>query len=57
MTIIMIIITKGENSSVKLAPSYLPVKEVGRFDADGAAEKVVVLVAGDVDAFKGEDVR
>ena len=27
------------------------------FDADGPAEKVVVLVAGDVDAFKGEDVK
>ena len=27
------------------------------FDADDPAEKVVVLVAGEVDAFKGEDVK
>ena len=27
------------------------------FDADGPAEKVVVLVAGDVDTFKGEEVK
>ena len=27
------------------------------FEADGLAEKVVVLVANDVDAFKGEDVK
>ena len=54
---IIIMITKGKTIQLKLAPSNQPVKEVGRFDADGPAENVVVLVAGDVDAFKGEDVR
>ena len=57
ITMIIVMITKEKKIQLKLAPSYYLVKEVGRFDADGPAEKAVGLVAGNVDAFKREDVR